>query len=75
MPLPMPTHDHGFWVGMGAMLLFHGWAWVGISFVHPAPNQSQTFMDAANTLTKKRSGLKPTTLKDLLFVRSNQDLV
>jgi hypothetical protein len=39
------THAHGFWVGMGAMLLFmggHGWAWVqyycswvGISFVHP----------------------------------------
>jgi hypothetical protein len=38
MPMPMPTHTHGFWVGMGAMLLFmsgHGWAWVGISFVHP----------------------------------------
>jgi hypothetical protein len=32
----MPTHAHGFWVGMGAMLLFMGtWAWVGISFVHP----------------------------------------
>ena len=25
------THDHGFWVGMGAILLFtggHGWAWL-----------------------------------------------
>jgi hypothetical protein len=43
--MPMPTHTHGFWVGMGAMLLFmgghgcdiivHGWAWVGIGFVHP----------------------------------------
>jgi hypothetical protein len=41
----MPTHTHGFWVGMGVMLLFmgghgcdvivHGWAWVGMSFVHP----------------------------------------
>ena len=41
----MPTHAHGFWVGMGAMLLFmgghgcdvivRGWAWVGIGFVHP----------------------------------------
>jgi hypothetical protein len=41
----MPTHTHGFWVGMGAMLLFmgghgcdiivHEWAWVGMSFVHP----------------------------------------
>jgi hypothetical protein len=30
----MPTHAHGFWVGMGAMLLFMG-AWVGIGFVHP----------------------------------------
>jgi len=45
IPMPMPTHAHGFWVGMGAMLLFmgrHGWAWVryycswvGIGFVHP----------------------------------------
>jgi hypothetical protein len=43
--MPMFTHAHGFWVGMGAMLLFmgghecdiiiHGWAWVGIGFVHP----------------------------------------
>jgi hypothetical protein len=27
----MPTHAHGFWVGMGAMLLFmggHGWVLV-----------------------------------------------
>ena len=27
--MPMPTHTHGFWVGMGVMLLFmggHGWA-------------------------------------------------
>jgi hypothetical protein len=41
----MPTHTHGFWVGMGAMLLFvgglgcdiivHVWAWMGIGFVHP----------------------------------------
>jgi hypothetical protein len=39
------AHAYGFWVGMGAMLLFmgghgcniivHRWAWVGISFVHP----------------------------------------
>ena len=45
VPIPMPTHAHGFWVGMGAMLLFvgghgcdiivHEWAWVGIGFVHP----------------------------------------
>jgi hypothetical protein len=46
--MPMPTHTHEFWVGMGAMLLFmvgmgghgcdiivHGWPWVGIGFVHP----------------------------------------
>jgi hypothetical protein len=37
MSMPMPTHTHGLWVGMGAMLLFmgghmscYGWAWVGI---------------------------------------------
>jgi hypothetical protein len=33
------------------------------------------FSDAGITLTKKRSALKPTTMNDLLFVRSNQDLV
>jgi hypothetical protein len=29
VPMPMSTHAYGFWVGMGAMLLFmgeHGWA-------------------------------------------------
>ena len=28
--MSMPTHAHGFWVGMGAIFLFmggHGWAW------------------------------------------------
>ena len=29
------VHAHGFWVGMGAMLFVHGWAWMGIGFVHP----------------------------------------
>jgi hypothetical protein len=36
--VPMPTYAHGFWVGMGAMLLFmggHGWPWLGIGFVYP----------------------------------------
>ena len=33
------------------------------------------FSDARNMLTKKRSGLKPAIVNDLLFVRSNQDLV
>ena len=31
VPIPMPAHAHGFWVGMGAILLFmsgHGWACV-----------------------------------------------
>jgi hypothetical protein len=39
--VPMPTHTHGFWVGMGAMLLFMG----GHGFcasLHPTPNRSQT---------------------------------
>ena len=33
------------------------------------------FSDAGNTLTNQRSELKPTTMNDLLFVQSNQDLV
>ena len=40
-PYGMPTHAHGFWVGMGAMLLFMG----GHRFcasLHPTPNRSQT---------------------------------
>ena len=36
VPMPMPTHTHGFWVGMhGCDVIVHGWAWVGIGFVHP----------------------------------------
>jgi hypothetical protein len=75
--MPMPTHAHGFRVGMGAMLLFmggHGWA---SGLCNPASNSKSesNFLDAGNTLTKKRSGLKPTIVNDLLFVRSNQDLV
>ena len=40
VPMPMPTHTHGFWVGMGVILLFMGghrspmmgmvWVWVQI---------------------------------------------
>jgi hypothetical protein len=40
IPMPMATHTRGFWVGMGAMLLFMG----GHRFcasLHPAPNQGQ----------------------------------
>jgi hypothetical protein len=78
---------HGFCVGMDVMLLFmggHGWAWVryycswvGIGLCIPASNSKSesNFSDARNTLTKKRSGLKPTTMNDFLFVQSNQDLV
>jgi hypothetical protein len=52
----------------------HGWAWV---LCIPASNSKleSNFSDAGNTLTKKCSGLKPTTVNDFLFVRSNQDLV
>jgi hypothetical protein len=65
------------WVGMGAILLFmggHGWASV---LCIPASNSKSesNFSDVGNTLTKKRSELKPATMNDLLFVRSNQDLV
>ena len=46
-------------------------------FVQPASNSKSesNFLDAWNKLTKKRFGLKPTTMKDILFVRSNQNLV
>jgi hypothetical protein len=66
------AHVHGFWVGMGAMLLFmdgHGWASV-LSIPASNSKSESNFSDARNTIIKKRSGLKPTT-----FVRPNQDLV
>jgi hypothetical protein len=69
---------HGWaWVGMGAILLFmggHGWASVLCILASNSKSESN-FSDARNTLTKKRFGLKPTTMNDLLFVRSNQDSV
>jgi len=77
VPIPMPTQTHGLWVGMGAMLLFisgHGWASV-LCIIASSSKSESNFSDAGNTLTKKRSGLKPATMNDLLFVRSNQDLV
>ena len=72
----MPTHAHGFWVGMGAISLFmggHGWAWVLCTLGSNSKLESN-FSNAGNMLTKKCSGLKP-TVNDFLFVRSNQDLV
>jgi hypothetical protein len=77
MPMPMPTHTHGFGVGMGAMLLFmggHGWAWV-LCIPASSSKTESNFSDAGNTITNKHSGLKPTIVNDLLFVRSNQDLM
>jgi hypothetical protein len=60
------THAHAHpypwvWVGMCAILLFmggHGWAWV---LCIPASNSKSksNFLDAVNTLTNKRFGLKP----------------
>jgi hypothetical protein len=70
-------HAHGFWVGMGAMSLFmgrHGWASV-LCIPASSSNLESNFSDAGNMLTKKRSGPKPGTVYDFLFVRSNQDLV
>jgi hypothetical protein len=81
VPIPMPmTMPMGFgwaWVGMGAILLFmggHGWASV-LCILASGSKSKSNFSDAGNTLTKKRPGLKPTTMNNLLFVRSNQDLV
>ena len=77
VPIPMPAHAHGFWVGMGAMLLFmggRGWAWV-LCILASSSKSESNFSDARNTLTKKHSGMKPTTMNNFLIVRSNQDLV
>ena len=67
VPMPMPTHAHGFWVGMGAILMFmsgHGWA--SVLYMPTSSSKSESnFSDARHTLTKKRSGLKPTTMNDL----------
>ena len=54
--MPMPTHTHGFWVGMGVMLLFmggHGWASV-LCIPASSSKSESNFSDAGNTLTKKR---------------------
>ena len=69
-PYPCPNSPcpwgHGFWVGKGSILLC----------IPTSNSESESnFSDAGNTLVKKRSGLKPKTVNDLLFVRSNQDLV
>jgi hypothetical protein len=75
--VPMSTYSHGFWVGMGVILLFmcgHGWA--SVLCIRASISKSESnFSDAGNMLTKKRSGLKPVTMNDLISVRSNQDLV
>jgi hypothetical protein len=80
----LDAHTHGFWVGMGAMLLFmgghgcdiivHGWTLV-LCIPASSSKSESNFSNAGNTLTKKSSELKPTTVNDLLFVRSNQDLM
>jgi hypothetical protein len=49
-----------------------GWAWVHTA---SSSKSESNFPDAGNTLIKKHFGLKPTTMNDLLFVWSNQDLV
>jgi hypothetical protein len=73
------VHAHAHpcpWVlgGHECDVIVHGWASV---LCIPASNSKSesNFSDAENTLTKKRFGLKPATVNDLLFVRSNQDLV
>jgi hypothetical protein len=64
------------WVlgGYGCDVIVHGWASV-LCILASSSKSESNFSDAGNTLTKKRSELKPTTVNDFLFVRSNQDLV
>jgi hypothetical protein len=63
--------------GHGCDIIVHAWAWVGIGFVHPCIQLQigVKLLGCRNTLTKKRFEPKPTTVNNLLFVRSNQDLV
>jgi len=70
VPMPMPIHTHGFWVGMGG----HGWTSV---LCIPASNSKleSNFSDVGNMLTNERSGLKLAIVNGLLSVRFNQDLV
>jgi hypothetical protein len=60
--------------GHGCDVIVHGWASVLCILASNSKSESN-FSDAANTLTKRRSRLKPVTVNGLLFVRSNQDLV
>jgi hypothetical protein len=64
------------WVlgGHGCDVIVHGWA-LFLCILASNSKSESNFSDAKNTLVKKRSGLKPVTVNDFLFVRSNQDLV
>jgi hypothetical protein len=76
VPIPMPM---GFgWACMGEMLLFMGGhRWASVMCIPASSFKSESnFSNARNTLTKKRCGLKPRTIvNNLLFIRSNQNLV
>jgi hypothetical protein len=84
------AHAHPYpwvWVGMGAMLLFmvghgcdiivHEWAWVGISFVHPSIQLQIGFklLECKEYANQEALRAKAKIVNDLLFVRSNQNLV
>ena len=68
------AHTHAYPYPYPWVLGGHGWASV---LCIPTSNfkSESNFSDVGNTLTKKPSGLKPMTVNDFLFVRSNQDLV
>jgi hypothetical protein len=77
--LGVHTHAHGHpypWVlgGHGCDVIIHGWASVLCILASSSKSRSK-FSDAGNTLTNKCSGLKLVTMNNLLFVRSNQDLM
>jgi hypothetical protein len=53
-----------------------GFGWASLLCIPVSSSKSESnFSDAGNALTKNRSGLKPSTVNDLLFVQSNQDLM
>jgi hypothetical protein len=67
IPMPMGSWFEWAWVRC---------YWASVLCIPASSSKSESnFSDAGNTLTKRRSWLKPTTKNDLLLVRSNQDLV
>jgi hypothetical protein len=72
-PCPCPPMPMGF--GWAWVRYYCSWVGIGLCIPASGSKSESNFLNARNTLTKKRSILKATIMNGLLFVRSNQDLV